>query len=110
MNNIIKNKIIELGNYMLSINNNENKIGLIYSFIINSDDFEKKLFIKCLKLQDDNQEKEIITKKDENGNTFITKNFSTLDNWIDIYGLNDNEEVKNKLKEYLDYFISVKNN
>ena len=81
------NKINEFGNYLLSINNDESK----------------KLFINVIY---------IYCKYEEALNTIKMmrhelENDSQLNEWISVYGLQDNEENRLKLKEYLCYFLSV---
>ena len=49
-----------------------------------------------------------MVEKDISDNEVIKHKFSQINEFINIFGLLNNEEVKNKLKEYLDYFISVK--
>ena len=81
------NKLNEFGNYLLSINNDESK----------------KLFINVIY---------IYSKYEESLNTIKMmrpelENDSQLNEWISVYGLENNENNRTKLKEYLCYFLSV---
>ena len=81
------NKLNEFGNYLLSINNDDSK----------------KLFINVIY---------IYCKYEEALNTIKMmkpelENDSQLNEWILVYGLEDNEDNRLKLKEYLCYFLSV---
>jgi len=80
-------RLNEFGNYLLSINNDESK-----KVFIND------ILIKC-RYQDGLVTIKYIRQEAENN--------SQLDEWINVYGLEDNQENKLKLKEYLDYFLSV---
>lgn len=104
---IMENKVLEFGNYLLSVNNDESKKVFINGSIINHPD--KLWLIKMFRPEDETENKTVI-EKDKDGNDIDVKKYSQINIWINIFGLNNNEEVKNKLKEYLDYFISVKNN
>ena len=81
------NKLNEFGNYLLSINNDESKklfINVIYVYCKYD---EALITIKMMRpeLEDDSQ----------------------LNEWISVYGLENNENNRTKLKEYLCYFLSV---
>ena len=82
------NKLNEFGNYLLTINNDENKKLFINDILIKCRYQDGLVSIKCMRQESD----------DEN---------SQLNEWISIYGLEDNEENRTKLKEYLCYFLSV---
>ena len=106
MENIVL-KVKEFGNYCLSVCNNEEKKNIIIGCLLNNNKSHNLMFVKYLRVQDDTEDKSVV-EKDISGNEVISHKYSQLSEFVFIFGLNDNENVKNKLKEYLDYFISVK--
>jgi hypothetical protein len=93
-------KVIELGNYLLSVNEDKEKEINIKGVLLNNNVINNLYFVKLLRLEND--------LDNDNSNPDNIKR-SQINDFIFNFGLLDNEEVKNKLKEYLDYFISVKN-
>ena len=106
MENIVF-KVKEFGNYCLSVCKNEEKKKFINGCLLNNNKSHNLMFVKYLRVQDDTEDKSVV-EKDISGNEVISHKHSQLNEFVFIFGLDDNEEVKNKLKEYLDYFISVK--
>jgi hypothetical protein len=106
MENILV-KVQELGNYCLSVSNNEDKKYIINSVLLNNNKPHNLMFVKLLRVENDSENKSLV-QKDISGNEIIVHKFSQINEFINIFGLLNNEEVRNKLKEYLDYFISVK--
>lgn len=104
---IILVKVQELGNYCLSVCNNEDKKYIINSVLLNNNKPHNLMFVKLLRAEDDSENKSLV-QKDISGNEIIIHKFSQINEFINIFGLLNNDEVRNKLKEYLDYFISVK--
>lgn len=107
MENILE-KINEFYNYLLLVNNNEDHKKLIIALFEKNNNYNLLLFVKMLRLEDETENKEELVI-DENGEEKIIKRYSQINTFINVFGLSNNEEVKNKLKEYLDYFISVQN-
>ena len=99
-------KIEEFGNYLLSINNDEEKKTFINGSIINH---PGKLFLLkcCFRMEDETENKSEIVKDDEGLEKIIHK-YSQLNEWINIYGLIDNEENKLKLNQYLNELLLLK--
>jgi len=97
--------INEFSNYLLSINNDLERKELINKVL---QDNNKLIFIKLLRPEDENENK-TITEKDENNNDVVIQEYSQINEFIKVFGLTDNEESRNKLKEYLDYFLTYKN-
>ena len=81
-------KLNELGNYLLTINNDESKKLFINDILIKCRYQDGLVTIKLMRQESD----------DDN---------SQLNEWLSVYGLQDNEENRLKLKEYQDYFLSV---
>jgi len=77
-------KLNEFGNYLLSINNDESKIIFINDILIKCRYQDGLVTIKLMRNED-----------------------SQLDEFISVYGLDNNEQNLLKLKEYLDYFLSI---
>ena len=80
-------KLNELGKYLLSINNDESKKIFINDILIKCRYQDGLVSIKCMRPEAEDN--------------------SQLDEWIYVYGLVDDEENRNKLKEYQEYFLSV---
>ena len=106
MENIVL-KVQELGNYFLSVCNDEQKKYIIKCCLLNDNKINNLYFVKLLRKQDDTEDKSIVVK-DLNDNETIQYYYSQVNEFIVNFSLQNNEDVKNKLKEYLDYFISVK--
>jgi len=77
-------KLNEFGNYLLSINNDESKIIFINDILIKCRYQDGLVTIKLMRNED-----------------------SQLDEFVSVYGLENNEQNLSKLKEYLDYFLSI---
>ena len=82
------NKLNEFGQYLLTINNDESK-----KLFIND------ILIKC-RYQDGLVSIKLMRQESDDDN-------SQLNEWLSVYGLEDNEDNRLKLKEYLEYFLSV---
>ncbi len=108
MENLL-NKIIEFSNYLLNNNIVEEQKMNIEGVLILSPPFIKINFVKFLRPENELENKTVI-EKDKDGNDVEVKKYSQLKEWINVFGLVDNENVKNELKNYLDYFLTVKNN
>ena len=80
-------KLNELGNYLLSINNDESKKLFINDILIKCRYQDRLVTIKLMRPEAEDN--------------------SQLDEWVSVYGLEDNEDNRNKLKEYQEYFLSV---
>ena len=80
-------KLNELGKYLLSINNDESKKIFINDILIKCKYNEALVTIKCIRPEAEDN--------------------SQLDEWVSVYGLEDSEENRSKLKEYQEYFLSV---
>ena len=87
MENIIKDKINDFGNYLLSICKSDDSKILIENKIKNLKLYEILLFISFLQPDKINGEIDLLIKN---------------------FNLQDNEEVKNKILNYILYFIEVK--
>ena len=81
-------KLNELGNYLLTINNDESKKLFINDILIKCRYQDGLVTIKLMRQESD----------DDN---------SQLNEWVSVFGLEDNEDNRLKLKEYLEYFLSV---
>jgi len=101
----MEEKYLEFGNYLLSINEDETKKLYIYGSIINNPN--KSFLIKLLRPEDETENKTVVELNDKNEEISVIK-YSQVMEFINIFGLENNEEVKTKIKEYLDYYISVK--
>ena len=84
---ILRNKILELSDYLKSKCNNNEQIELITKKLDNLKYYEIMLFISFLN----------INKIDEYCNQFITT-----------YKIVETEEIRNTIKDYIIYFISIK--
>ena len=107
MENILL-KVKEFGNYCLSVSDNEEKKNITSGVLLNDNIVSNLLFVKLLRVQDENEDKSVI-ELDENKNEKIVHKFSQVNEFINIFGLKkDDEEVKNKLNEYLNVFLTYK--
>ena len=84
---LLKNKIKDLGEFLLSICENENKKNEIKTALIDLPFYKILLFISFL---DSN-------KIDNQINDFINS-----------FQLNDTQENRDKIKEYIEYFFQIK--
>ena len=96
----MEDKIVEFGNYLLTLNIDKEKELYIYGSVINHPN--KNIFIYLLRpeLEEENRieivdEKEVIY-------------YSQINDWINIFGLQVNEEQRIVLKEYLNIFLLYK--
>jgi hypothetical protein len=103
----MENKVLEFGNYLLSINNDNDKKIHIEGSIINHPN--KNLLINMFRPEDELENKTVL-EKDKDGNDIEVNRYSQLREWVVIFGLNDNQEIRNELNNYLNYFLSVKQN
>ena len=97
----MENKVLEFGNYLLSINNDETKKILIEGSIINHPN--KLSLINMFRAEDENENKKVVE------NDIEVKYYSQVNEFIDVFGLENNEEVKNKVLEYLNDLLQYKN-
>ena len=88
LKNILKQKINELGNYLMDNCENETKKKEIHDSLNDLPLYKLYMFICFI---------------DEN------KINNHINEFIKIYNLNDTFELREKLKDYLKYFIEIKN-
>ena len=101
-------KIKEFGNYCLSVCDNEEKKNIVSGVLLNDNIVSNLLFVKLLRVQDETEDKSVV-ELDENKNEKIVHKYSQVNEFINIFGLKkDDEEVKNKLNEYLNVFLTYK--
>lgn len=62
------------------------------------------LFMNLLRPEDDTENK-IITEKDRDGNVTTYQQYSQVREFIKVFGLENNVETYNKLKEYLNELL-----
>lgn len=84
---ILKEKIIELSDYLKSKCNNDDQIKLIEEKLNNLKLYEIMMFVLFL--------------KDDQIDNYINQ-------FIHTYKIDDNNETREKIKEYLLYFLNVK--
>jgi hypothetical protein len=106
MENIVY-KVKEFGNYLLSVCYNEEKKNVISVVLLNNNNYHNLNFVKLLRVQDDTEDKTVVELNFLNEEITVTK-YSQIMEFINVFGVENTEEVKTKIKEYLDYFISVK--
>lgn len=96
----MEDKIVEFGNYLLTLNIDKEKEVFILGSVINHP--KKNLFIILVRQEDETENRvEIIDEKEVN-------RYSQINEWINIFGLEVIEEQRLKLKEYLDVFLVYK--
>ncbi len=99
-------KLREFGNYLLSVYDKSNEEALlnINGTLINLPEFLLKQVLNSFREENEDENKIVI----ENELEVIKK--SQLSELADIYGLDlSNEEVKNKVLEYLNDLLQIKN-
>ena len=96
----MENKVIEFGNYLLSINIDETKKMYIEGSIINHPD--KLLLIKLFREEDESENKIDIE------NDVEVNKYSQVNQFINDLGLINNEDTKNKVLEYLNILLEYK--
>ena len=102
------NKINEFSNYLLNNNVIEEQKLFINGFFIDSPYFTRVNFIRTLRLEDENENKSVI-ELDNSNNEIIKKKYSQINELINLFGLKkDDEDIKNKLNEYLNEFLTYK--
>jgi hypothetical protein len=107
MENLI-NKINEFSNFLLNNNVIEEQKLFINGFFIDSPYFTRVNFIRTLRLEDENENKSVI-ELDISNNEIIKKKYSQINELINLFGLKkDDEDVKNKLNEFLNEFLTYK--
>ena len=85
---ILKDKIKEMGNFLITICENDTKKKDIIDTLIDIPTYKILLFISFLDLN---------------------KIDHQIDDFIKLFYLNNSEENRDKIKEYINYFISIKN-
>ena len=107
MENLI-NKINEFSNFLLNNNVIEEQKLFINGFFIDSPYFTRVNFIRKLRVQDNTEDKSVVELNDKKEEVIIHKK-SQLNILIELFGLKkDDEDVKNKLNEYLNVFLTYK--
>jgi hypothetical protein len=107
MENLI-NKINEFSNFLLNNNVIEEQKLFINGFFIDSPYFTRVNFIRTLRVQDNTEDKSVVELNDKKEEVIIHKK-SQLNILIELFGLKkDDEDVKNKLNEYLNVFLTYK--
>ena len=84
---LLRNKIQSLGNFLITICNNETKKQEINNTLIGLQLYKILLFISLLDKNKFNHQ---------------------IDNFIKLYSLEDSDNNRETIKEYLNYFINVK--
>jgi hypothetical protein len=102
----MEEKFLEFGNYLLSINKDETKKLYIYGSIINNPN--KSFLVNVLRVQDDTEDKTVVELDENNVEKTVVK-YSQVMEFINILGLENTEEVKIKLLEYLNDLLQYKN-
>jgi hypothetical protein len=97
----------EFSNYLLSNNSTDEGNKRIKGLLIDSPEFCKVNFVRYLRVEDESENKSVI-EKDISDNEIISHKYSQVNELVNIFGLNNNNDVKNKLKEYLDQFLEHK--
>ena len=92
----ILNKFVEFGNYLLSINNDDEKKTFILGDIINPLPQYKLIYAKNITPQND---------ADDDGS--IENNCSQYIEWVNTFGLENTPDNKASVLEYINYFVSV---
>jgi hypothetical protein len=85
---ILKDKINELGEFLLSICENDSKKKDIRDTLIDVPTFKILMFISFINTNKINHQ---------------------IDDFIILFNLKDSNENRDKIKEYIDYFIQIKN-
>jgi ribulose bisphosphate carboxylase small subunit len=97
----MENLVNQFGEYLLSVNLDEEKKTFIHGCIINHPN--KLNLIRMFRAEDETENKtEII-------NDQTVQKFSQVSEWINVFGLRNDQEVKNKLKECLVELLKYKN-
>ena len=102
----VYNLVNDFGNYLLSIQN-ENKESefLIYGSVINHPN--KQTLVNLFRVENENNETREIELQD--GTKKTINKCSQINEWIYVFDLKNNEETKNKLKDYLNQLLTYKN-
>jgi hypothetical protein len=85
---ILKNKINELGEYLISNCNNTNKQNDIRTALTDLPTYKVLLFVSFI---------------DHN------KIDTQINEFIKLFNINDSQDIRNEIKTYLEYFLEVKN-
>jgi hypothetical protein len=107
MENIVK-KFRELGDYMYLVNENKEKEYLIKAILFNDDINYLLYLLKLFRPEDENENQSIIELDENNVEKTVIK-YSQVNELINTFGLINNEEVKNKILEYLNDLLLYKN-
>lgn len=103
----MENTYLNFANYLKSVNIDNEKMIHINGCIINNP--YKLNFVKLLRPENETENRtEII--KDQDGNDKTVQRYSQVNEFIVNFGLRNDEEVKNKIKEYLNELLKYKNN
>ena len=95
---IIIEKVVEFGNYLLTINNDTNKVVFINGNLINAPPAYKLFFVKNVSPQND---------ADDNSTDPEHIMYSQIYEWVNTFGLEDKPENRAAILVYINYFISV---
>ena len=101
MENIV-NKLKELGNYMYTVNEDKEKEYLIKAILFNDDLNYLVFLIKMFRPEDENENQIVVENEIE-----VIKR-SQVNEFINTFGLLNNQEVKIKLNEYLNQLLEFK--
>jgi hypothetical protein len=86
--NILKEKITELGQYLMSNCNDTNKQNDIRTALTDLPTYKVLLFVSFI---------------DHN------KIDTQINEFIKLFNINDSQDIRNEIKTYLEYFLEVKN-
>ncbi len=108
MEKIFNNLVNEFGNYLLTIQNeNKEREFLIYGSVINHPNKQNLINLFRVKNENENNETKTITLQD--GTEKTIQCCCQVNEWIYVFNLKNNEETKNKLKDYLNQLLTYKN-
>jgi hypothetical protein len=88
----------DFGNYLLSVNTDADKKVFIDGCDVNN--HNKLSLIKMFRPEDKNENK--IETIEENGNIKTIQRYSQIKEWVNVFGLKDDDDTYNELLKYLD--------
>jgi len=103
----VLNKINDFSSFLLQNNVKEEQKIHINGLFINSPNFAKINFIRFIRPQDETEDK-IVQEKDENDVLKDVKKYSQINDFINLFGLKDTKDVRNKLNEFLNELLEIK--